>query len=128
MNALAIDFGSTACKASVIAINGNVLGSGLERVPTTFGEGGLGEQDPEVIWNSTLSACRQALVAAGNASYGDPERTSIANELQSLRDQLFAVANRTDGSGLPLFGGQGLERQAFCRFFVELLRHRRRTG
>lgn len=68
MNALAIDLGSTACKASVISIDGQVLGSGLMRIPTTYDRGGLGEQDPEVMWESTLTACRQALTAAGNAA------------------------------------------------------------
>ena len=68
MNALAIDLGSTACKASVISLGGDVLGSGLMRIPTTYDRGGLGEQDPEVMWESTLTACRQALAAAGTAA------------------------------------------------------------
>lgn len=94
MNALAIDFGSTACKASVIAINGNVLGSGLERVPTTFGEGGLGEQDPEVIWNSTLSACRQALVAAGTAATHAVRSICVTSQWSSIVP--------VDADGLPV--------------------------
>ncbi len=68
MNALAVDLGSTACKASVISIDGQVLGSGLMRVPTTYGRGGVGEQDPDVMWDSTLTACRQALAAAGGTA------------------------------------------------------------
>ena len=46
-------------------------------------------------------------------SYSDAERKSIADELQSLRDQLFAVANRSDGAGTYLFGGQGATQPPF---------------
>ena len=46
-----------------------------------------------------LQTAREALVAAGNATYTDVERAGVADQLTSLRDQLLAVANRTDGSG-----------------------------
>ncbi len=49
VNALAIDLGTTACKASVVAIDGAVLGSGLTRLPVVFGEGGAAEQDAELV-------------------------------------------------------------------------------
>ena len=62
---------------------------------------------------SLLQSARQALVAAGNATYSDSERTGIANQLTDLRQQLFAVANRTDGAGTYLFGGQGADRPPF---------------
>jgi xylulokinase len=84
VSALAIDLGSTACKASVIALDGQVLGSGLMRVPTTFGEGGLAEQDPEVMWNSTLSACRQALAAAGAAATHDVRSICVTSQWSSI--------------------------------------------
>lgn len=84
MNALAIDLGSTACKASVIALDGSVLGSGLTRVPTTFGEGGLAEQDPEVMWTSTLSACRQALAAAGSAARQAVRSVCVTSQWSSI--------------------------------------------
>jgi flagellar hook-associated protein 3 FlgL len=50
---------------------------------------------------------REKMVAAGNGSYSDPERKIIADALRDLRTQLLAVANRADGSGRSLFGGQG---------------------
>jgi len=84
VNALAIDLGSTACKASVIALDGSVLGSGLMRVPTTFGEGGLAEQDPEVMWASTLSACRQALTAAGDAARHAVRSICVTSQWSSI--------------------------------------------
>ena len=60
-----------------------------------------------------LQRARELMVAAGNASYSDAERRSIADELQSLRDQLFALANRGDGAGTYLFGGQGSTQKPF---------------
>jgi xylulokinase len=84
VNALAIDLGSTACKASVIALDGEVLGSGLTRVPTTFGEEGLAEQDPEMTWAATLSACRQALAAAGNGAADAVRSICVATQWSSI--------------------------------------------
>lgn len=63
---------------------------------------------------SLLQQAREALVAAGNASYSDTERAGVANELTSLREQLFAVANRSDGAGTYLFGGQGTAQAPFA--------------
>jgi len=60
-----------------------------------------------------LQQVREALVSAGNASYSDAERASKANEIADLRKQLLAVANRTDGSGTYLFGGQGASSPPF---------------
>ena len=60
-----------------------------------------------------LQSAREALVAAGNASYSDAERSGVADQLAELRKQLFAVANRTDGAGTFLFGGQGSNQPPF---------------
>ena len=60
-----------------------------------------------------LQSAREALVAAGNATYSDAERRGVANQLQDIREQLFAVANRTDGAGIHLFGGQGSNQAPF---------------
>ncbi|MFT7723429.1 MAG: flagellar hook-associated protein FlgL [Roseateles sp.] len=54
-----------------------------------------------------LQQARETMVAAGNASYTDAERTALAQKLQGLRGQLLAIANRTDGAGGYVFGGQG---------------------
>jgi len=63
---------------------------------------------------SLLQQVREALVAAGNATYSDAERTGVANQIADLRQQLFAVANRTDGAGTYLFGGQGSSQAPFA--------------
>ncbi|HEY1396690.1 flagellar hook-associated protein FlgL [Roseateles sp.] len=67
----------------------------------TLAESGLGDA------NELLQQIREALVAAGNASYSDPERQGLATKVQGLRDQLLSIANRTDGAGGYLFSGQG---------------------
>ena len=63
--------------------------------------------------NDLLQQAREALVAGGNAAYGDDQRHSIAEQLKAIRDQLFMVANRSDGAGSYLFGGQGTTQKPF---------------
>jgi flagellar hook-associated protein 3 FlgL len=64
-------------------------------------EGALGDA------TELLQQARETLVSAGNASYSDAERRTLAQSLQAIRNQLFAVANRPDGAGGYLFAGQG---------------------
>jgi flagellar hook-associated protein 3 FlgL len=73
----------------------------------TLGEAALGDSI------SILQQAREALVAAGGGALGDPERRMFSEALQSLRDQLFEVANRGDGAGRYLFGGQGADSPPF---------------
>ena len=54
-----------------------------------------------------LQQARESMVAAGNASYTASERQSVAKKLQEIRTQLLTVANRADGGGGFVFGGQG---------------------
>lgn len=60
-----------------------------------------------------LQQAREAMVASGNASYSDQERKGLAEKLTAIRQQLLSVANRTDGAGTYLFGGQGASTQPF---------------
>ncbi|MGZ8260644.1 MAG: flagellar hook-associated protein FlgL [Caldimonas sp.] len=78
------------------------------RVLMTQAESTLGDA------GALLQRARELMVAAGNASYGDAERAGIADELQSLRDQLLALANSGDGAGTYLFGGQGSAQKPFA--------------
>ena len=50
---------------------------------------------------------RELLVSAGNASQVPSDRRTTANQLQSLRDQLFTIASRQDTNGQPLFSALG---------------------
>lgn len=54
-----------------------------------------------------LQTARETLVAAGNGSYSDGERKALAIKLRDIRNQLLSVANRPDGGGGYVFGGQG---------------------
>jgi len=64
-------------------------------------EGSLGDA------GELLQRVREALVAGGNAGYDDGQRKALADEIRGLRDQLVGIANRGDGAGGYLFGGQG---------------------
>jgi len=77
------------------------------RVLMTQAESTLGDA------GSVLQRARELMVSAGDGSYADSDRQSIAGELQSLRDQLFALANTGDGAGTFLFGGQGATQKPF---------------
>jgi glycerol kinase len=64
-NVLAIDQGTSATKALVVAPDGRVLGAGEVTVrPTFLADGGV-EQDPEALWTSVVDAGRAALDRAG---------------------------------------------------------------
>lgn len=54
-----------------------------------------------------LQQVRDKLVAAGNGTYSDSDRQTLAETIRGLRDDLLSVANRSDGAGRYLFGGQG---------------------
>lgn len=60
-----------------------------------------------------LQQIREAMVAAGNGSYSDQERRAQAEKIAGLRTQLLAVANRQDGGGAYLFGGQSPDHAPF---------------
>ena len=62
---------------------------------------------------SLVQEARQLMVNAGNGALSSSERATIANQLQSLRDQLTAVANRTDTNGIPLLGALGSAQSPF---------------
>lgn len=77
------------------------------RTMMTLTEGALGEA------GELLQQVREALVASGNATYSDAERQVVAQKIESLREQLLAVANRSDGAVGYLFGGQGSSQPPF---------------
>jgi flagellar hook-associated protein 3 FlgL len=54
-----------------------------------------------------LQQARELALSAGNSTLSDSDRRVIAEALRGLRNDLLAVANRTDGAGRYLFGGQG---------------------
>jgi glycerol kinase len=62
---LAIDQGTSSSRAIVFDTDGRVLGLGQEPFDMIFPADGWVEQDPEVLWNTTLRAIRGALADAG---------------------------------------------------------------
>jgi flagellar hook-associated protein 3 FlgL len=60
-----------------------------------------------------LQQARETIINAGNGAMSDSERQTLANTLRGLRNDLLGVANRSDGSGHYLFGGQGSDTLPF---------------
>ena len=60
-----------------------------------------------------LQSARALIVQAGNATLSDSDRQSIATQLQSIRSQLLAIANESNGAGTYIFGGQGATQKPF---------------
>ena len=56
---------------------------------------------------SLLQNFRELTVSAGSATLTPADRTTIANQLQGLREQLQEVVNRKDTNGIPLLGALG---------------------
>lgn len=54
-----------------------------------------------------LQVARETLLAASNATGTPQDRAMQAEQLRQIRGQLLAVANRGDGTGGYVFGGQG---------------------
>ncbi|MBU4424176.1 MAG: flagellar hook-associated protein FlgL [Gammaproteobacteria bacterium] len=54
-----------------------------------------------------VQSARELIVSAGNGTLTPNDRATIANQLQGLREQLSAVANRKDTNGVPLLGALG---------------------
>lgn len=60
-----------------------------------------------------LQFARESLVTAGNGALAPADRALIAQQLQGVRDQLVSLANRRDGAGGYVFGGQGTTKAPF---------------
>lgn len=69
-----------------------------QRGSITQAEGTLGDV------NDALQQFRELVVSAGNGTHTSADRSTIAQQLQGLRDQVFALSNRKDTNGQPLFG------------------------
>lgn len=62
---------------------------------------------------SALQSFRELVVAAGNGGYSATDRESIAQQLTTLRNQIFSYANQKDSNGLPFFSGLGSSETPF---------------
>lgn len=53
-----------------------------------------------------LDRARELTIKANTGTLSDADRTSIAEELRSIRSAILAIANRDDGAGRRLFAGE----------------------
>jgi len=60
-----------------------------------------------------MQQVREQVLAAGNPTYTDAERSMLVQALRGLREQLLGIANRADGVGSYLFSGQGSAKPPF---------------
>lgn len=54
---------------------------------------------------TSVQDVQEKLVAAGNGAYGDPERATVAQELEGILGRMVGLANSSDGSGGYLYAG-----------------------
>ena len=71
------------------------------RVATRLTETALGDA------GELMQQARELVLAAGNSSLSDSDRRNFGARLHGLRNELLALANRSDSDGRYLFGGQG---------------------
>jgi len=95
--ALAAEARSTASQRAVDASN-----NAMALTESALGDAG-----------ELLQQIREKLVQAGDASLTDADRKSLAAEVGEMRKQLLSIANRTDGAGTYLFGGQSADQAPF---------------
>lgn len=96
--------------AAAAAERALAAGARAEAQLRALGESRSAMQQTESALGEAVDLSQRAhelIVSAGNASYSDAERASLADALRGIRDDLLAVANRSDGAGRYLFGGQG---------------------
>ncbi len=74
---------------------------GLQRNAVATAESTLGDA------TAALQTLRDLVISAGNPALSPTNRSSIAQQITGLRDQLFSYANKQDSNGSPLFGGLG---------------------
>jgi flagellar hook-associated protein 3 FlgL len=62
---------------------------------------------------NALQSFRELVVSAGNGTFTQKDRQTVALQLQGLRDQIFGLANTKDTNGQPLFSALGSEPEPF---------------
>lgn len=79
---LALDQGTSSSKAMVFNLTGRLLGSAQHEFDNIFPADGWVEQDPEVLWRTTLLAAREALADA-NLDAQDVAAIGITNQRET---------------------------------------------
>jgi glycerol kinase len=79
---MAIDQGTSSSRAIIFDLDGHVLGVGQQDFDSSYPADGWVEQDPEVLWRTTLAAGRDALTAAGIGA-ADVAAIGITNQRET---------------------------------------------
>ena len=80
---LAIDQGTSSSRAIISDGAGNIQATGSFSLDQIFPRNGWVEQDPEVIWNSSMQACREA-IDAFSGGVDDILSVGIANQRETV--------------------------------------------
>lgn len=80
---LAIDQGTTSSRAIVFDSNQKVVGMAQKEFTQYFPKSGWVEHDPEEIWDTVLSTCREAIADAGLEA-GDIAAIGITNQRETV--------------------------------------------
>jgi glycerol kinase len=108
---LAVDQGTTATKAVVIADRGTMLAQASVKVATRALPGGGMEQDPEEIWRSVHSAAAQAIGRAG--------RSVDVVALATQGESVLAFDPATGAPLSPLITWQDRRAAGICRALAD---------
>lgn len=65
--------------------------------------------------NTVVQNIKELLVQAGDGILNEENRKDLANRLQSMKDQLFSLANTTDGNGNYVFAGNKNDKPPFIK-------------
>lgn len=92
---LGVDFGGGASKATLLTAEGKVIGTATAEYPTTYGEGGIAEQDPRDWY---IAACRNIRSVLANANIRGEEVVCVcfdaATHTAVLLDEEFRILRR----------------------------------
>jgi flagellar hook-associated protein 3 FlgL len=80
----------------------------LSRQSMQISESALGDA------GELMQQARELLLSAGNGTRGDDGLRIIGEAIRNLRTDLFATANRSDGTGRYVFGGLGSDQPPFA--------------
>jgi len=79
---LSIDQGTTSSRAIIFDVKGNLIASAQQEFTQLYPENGWVEHDPEELWSSVLTTCREALNNA-NLSACDINSIGITNQRET---------------------------------------------
>ena len=111
---VALDAGTTAVKAVVFDAQGSVVGRASAEFGISFPRPGWVEQDPTAVWETSESAMRQAVSAAG-VQWTDVAAIGITNQ----RSSVVAWSAATGRALAPMLSWQDTRAAERCAALLE---------